>query len=155
MQENTKTVERQWGSVGVLSLWTVAWMATLALAVFGPGVFWDSQSVVSFGQAGSAGDRGEDFADRAGMVEPVSGTPEELSAQIASLRQRRVDRESFLAHRFRPVEPVPLGLESELHACVSRREPCPGERELRVHVAGLFERLDRGVARFESLAKEK
>ncbi|MFC4529232.1 hypothetical protein [Sphaerisporangium dianthi] len=26
-----------------LALWTLAWLATLALAKFGPGLFWDSQ----------------------------------------------------------------------------------------------------------------
>ena len=31
-----------------LALWTLAWVATLALARFGPGLLWDSQPVASW-----------------------------------------------------------------------------------------------------------
>ena len=48
MQENTKAVERAWGSVLMLAIWTVVWIATLALAKFGPETLWDSQPVVSW-----------------------------------------------------------------------------------------------------------
>ena len=48
MSENTTAAARQWGSVLVLAIWTVAWIATLALAKFGPEALWDSQPVVSW-----------------------------------------------------------------------------------------------------------
>ncbi|WP_440102696.1 hypothetical protein [Streptosporangium sp. H16] len=39
-QESIKTAVR-------LALWTLAWVATLALARFGPGLLWDSQQPVA------------------------------------------------------------------------------------------------------------
>ena len=37
-----------WGGVAVLAAWTVAWMATLALAKFGPELLWNEQPVASW-----------------------------------------------------------------------------------------------------------
>lgn len=50
MQTHNQTQFHQQGilSAGQLALWTVAWVATLALASFGPRLLWDAQPAVSW-----------------------------------------------------------------------------------------------------------
>ena len=40
--------QRATRSIGRMAVWTLAWMATLALARFGPGLLWDSQPVIGW-----------------------------------------------------------------------------------------------------------
>ena len=49
MHESSQSVDqRAFRNVVPTAVWTVIWMATLALAKFGPDVFWDHQAVVSW-----------------------------------------------------------------------------------------------------------
>lgn len=45
-EQTAKTSTR--GSVVVLAIWTFAWVATLALAKFGPALLWNEQPVASW-----------------------------------------------------------------------------------------------------------
>ncbi len=49
MQAHNQTGnQRAIRNVGRLAVWTLAWLATLALAMFGPSLLWDSQPVASW-----------------------------------------------------------------------------------------------------------
>jgi hypothetical protein len=49
MQESSRTAnQREVRNVGRLALWTLAWIATLALARFGPALLWDSAPLLSW-----------------------------------------------------------------------------------------------------------
>jgi hypothetical protein len=50
VQSNNQTDGHQeaFNATGQLALWTLAWVATLALASFGPSHLWDSQPVASW-----------------------------------------------------------------------------------------------------------
>ena len=49
MQESSRTAnQREVRNVGRLALWTLAWIATLALARFGPALLWESAPLLSW-----------------------------------------------------------------------------------------------------------
>jgi hypothetical protein len=40
--------QREAKDVGLLAIWTLAWLATLAVAQFGPELWWDDQPILSW-----------------------------------------------------------------------------------------------------------
>lgn len=46
--DKTTSYREQNRTTALLALWTLAWLATVALARFGPEMLWDSQSVASW-----------------------------------------------------------------------------------------------------------